>query len=78
MVELLQRMRREVMQWQVRAQGAQRQNMILLQRLLDKTVCTAFDAADAAYICAGLTLLLFVLLRDGAPAKAVGEADARL
>ncbi|KAK9785424.1 hypothetical protein WJX73_010029 [Symbiochloris irregularis] len=36
MVETLQRMKRELAQWQVRAQGAQRQNNILLQQVLEK------------------------------------------
>ena len=38
MVQLLQRMRRDILQWQVRAEGSQRQNSILMQQLIDKQV----------------------------------------
>ena len=38
MVEVLQRMKQEVVQWQVRAQGAARQNSVLVQQVLETQV----------------------------------------
>lgn len=39
MLQMMQRMKREMLQWQMRAQSAQQQNAALMQRVLDKQVC---------------------------------------